>query len=97
MSLSSRRTDADLAALRQYLCRRELETTWQPCKQDLQLRRPWWMIGASLLGGALVARLPGRAVLGSFSTLMGIASFAIRTPFLSLAVSRLARRGFKKG
>lgn len=96
MSLSSCRTDADLAELRHHLCRREVETTWQPFKQQLQSHRSLWMVATSFVTGSLLARLPGKALLGSFSTLFGIVSFAIRTPILNLAVSRLARRGLKK-
>lgn len=91
MNLKALRLAADFAAHRQHLRYDQLVSAWRPWRIRLRpTDHPGSMVAASFAGGALVARVPGSMLLGSISTMLGIASFFLRSPVSSLVVAAIA-------
>lgn len=97
MNLKALRLAADFAAHRQHLRYEQLGIAWRPWKCRLRpTDHPAATLAASFAGGALVARVPGSMLLGSISTMLGIASFVLRSPVSSLVVAAIATARSKK-
>lgn len=91
MNLRALRLAADFAAHRQHLRYDQLANAWRPWRRTLRPSdHPGATVAASFVGGALIARMPGSALLGSISTMLGIASFLLRSPVSSLVVAAIA-------
>lgn len=90
MKLAKRRLAADVAAAQQRLCREQLDNQWQPLAQRIEAQRSAWLLGSSFVGGALIARWPGKLLFGSLNTVLGLASFVLRTPVGRLVIASMA-------
>ncbi|MEO6076861.1 MAG: hypothetical protein ABIP56_08665 [Dokdonella sp.] len=97
MNLKALRLAADFAAQRQHLRYDQMMDVWRPWRYKLRPSdHPKTMVAASFASGALLARVPGGVVVGSISSLLGIASFFLRSPISSLIVATIATARTKK-
>ena len=97
MNLKALRLAADFAAHRQHLRYDKMMDAWRPWRYELRpIDHPKTMVAASFVGGALIARVPGGVVVGSISSLIGIASFFLRSPISSLVIAAIATARNKK-
>ena len=97
MNLKALRLAADFAAHRQHLRYDQLMNAWRPWRYKLRpTDHPKTMVAASFASGALIARVPGGGVVGSISTLLGVASFFLRSPISSLVIASIATARTKK-
>lgn len=97
MNLKALRLAADFAAHRQHLRYDQMMDVWRPWRYKLRpTDHPKTMVAASFASGALLARVPGGVVVGSISSLLGIASFFLRSPVSSLVIAAIATARTKK-
>ena len=97
MNLKALRLAADFAAHRQHLRYDQMMDLWRPWRFKLRpTDHPKTMVAVSFASGALLARVPGGVVVGSISSLLGIASFFLRSPVSSLLVATIATARTKK-
>lgn len=97
MNLKALRLAADFAAHRQHLRYDQMMDVWRPWRFKFRpTDHPKTMVAASFASGALLARVPGGVVVGSISSVLGIASFFLRSPLSSLMVAAIATARTKK-
>ena len=97
MNLRALRLAADFAAHRQHLRYDQLARAWNPWRRTLRpTDHPVATVAASFVGGAVIARVPGSVLLGSISSVLGIASFFLRSPVSSMLVAAIATRRSKQ-
>lgn len=91
MNLKALRLAADFAAHRQHLRYDQLVRAWRPLQNRLRpTDNPGSMLAASFASGAVIARVPASILWGSVSTMLGTASFFLRSPVSSLVVAAIA-------
>lgn len=97
MNLKALRLAADFAAHRQHLRYDQLMAEWKPWRRQLRpTDHPLATVAAGFVSGAVIARVPGSVLLGSVSTVFGIASFFLRSPLSSMLVATIATRRSKQ-
>lgn len=97
MNLKALRLAADFASQRQHLRYEQMMKVWRPWRHRLRPGdHPKSLVAASFVGGVVAARLPAPVIVGSVSTLFGIASFFLRSPVSSMIVAAIATARTKK-